>query len=188
MSRRAFRAAARAAAVLATAVCAFTAGWQAASGPFRGGVFTSARAEDDKRASEALRQLLQSPAARAVGRAPTDYGLGDSHVSKLRPYPPGGPGARTPFDLWRYAGRGDSSWGPPTLPMAWDEWRAMCEKQKPELMAAVKAYMDSRFDFGGPAMPGVTMSGGKAVMRGPAVRLPAGIASFEDLAQLGADE
>jgi cytochrome c peroxidase len=72
--------------------------------------------------------------------------------------------------------------------MPWENWRQMCEKEKPELMAAVKAYMDSRFDFRGQALPGVTMSGGKAVMRGPVVRLPEGIGSFEQLAALSADE
>src|SRR6266576_1361370 len=35
--------------------------------------------------------LLQSPATTAT-RPPTDYGLGDSHVSKLMPYPAAGPG------------------------------------------------------------------------------------------------
>ena len=156
-------------------------------GPAGGPGLEAARAEEDKpSAAEALRHLLQSAPARARDRAPTDYGLGDSHISKLRPYPPGGPGTRTPFDLWRYAGRGDSSWKTPTLPMPWEKWREMHEKQKPELMAAVKAYMDSRFDFHGQAIPGISMSGGKAVMRGPVVRLPEGTGSFEQLASLSA--
>src|SRR6266704_608129 len=54
--------------------------------------------------------LRQSPGAVAT-RAPSDWGLGEDSASKLKPYPPGGPGVRTPLDLWRYAGRGDSSWG-----------------------------------------------------------------------------
>jgi hypothetical protein len=65
--------------------------------------------------------LLQSPAAVATNRPENDFGLGDGHISKLLPYPPGGKGVRTPFDLWRYAGAGESSFGTPTLPMPWDQ-------------------------------------------------------------------
>src|SRR5687767_13621109 len=101
----------RGAAVVMVAVGAFAAGLHLGGGPT---VLSSARAEDQKGAAEALRHLLQSAPARAVDRPPTDYGLGDSHISKLRPYPPGGPGVRTPFDLWRYGGRGESSWKSPT--------------------------------------------------------------------------
>src|SRR5262245_26794444 len=59
--------------------------------------------------------LLQSPAAIASGWEESDYGLGESYYKKLKPYPPGGPGERTPLDLWRYAGRGENSWGSPVL-------------------------------------------------------------------------
>jgi hypothetical protein len=132
--------------------------------------------------------LLQSPAAVATGRDETDYGLGDSHISKLRPYPKGGAGTRTPFDLWRYAGRGESSWKSPTLGMPWEEWLKMCQEQKPKLMAECNAYMQSRFNFNGEAIPGAKMSGGKAVMKGPVTRLPKGIKSFQDLAELSGEE
>jgi hypothetical protein len=127
----------RAAAALALAA-AFAAGNWTAGRRTAAALFGTAQAQQPDEAAEALRHLLQSPAARAVGRAPTDYGLGDSHVSRLLPYPPGGPGTRTPFDLWRYAGRGDSSWKAPVLPMPWPQWRAACEAEKPKLMAAVK--------------------------------------------------
>jgi cytochrome c peroxidase len=119
-----------------------------------------------------------------------DYGLGDGHISKLLPYPkPCPPGMRTPLDLWRYGGRGPSSWGSPTLHMPWDEWRTHCEQQKPELMAEVHEYMQGRYDFHGRAIDGAMMSGNrKAVPAGPVARLPEGIASFEDLAALPVDE
>lgn len=125
--------------------------------------------------------LKQSPAAVAKGRAPTDYGLGDNHASKLQPYPPGGPGIRTPFDLYRYAGRGESSWGSPNLGMPWNEWLEMCQKQKPKLMAECKAYMDKCYDFDSEPIPGVSMSGGKPIMRGPVARLAKGVNSFDEL-------
>ena len=75
-----------------------------------------AKATEATAASASL-HMLQSPAARATNRIETDYGLGDGHISKLLPYPKGGPGVRTPFDLWRYGGRGDNSWNTPALPV-----------------------------------------------------------------------
>jgi cytochrome c peroxidase len=131
--------------------------------------------------------LRQSPAA-AVNREATDYGLGDSHVSKLLRYPPGKPGSRTPFDLWRYAGRGDSSWGSPTLDMPWEDWVTMCRNQKPKLMAECRAYMEGRYDFHGKAIPGAKMPGGKPIMLGPVARLPKAVPSWEELAKLSPEE
>jgi cytochrome c peroxidase len=134
--------------------------------------------------------LKQSGGAVARVDAGRDYGLGDGHVSKLLPYPqPCPPGMRTPFDLWRYAGRGASSWKNPELPMSWEKWVEHCREQKPSLMDACGQYMQSRFDFHGRAIPGVTMSGGrKAVPAGPVARLPAGVATFEALAAMSPDE
>jgi cytochrome c peroxidase len=132
--------------------------------------------------------LLQSPGATATGREVSDFGLGDSHISRLKPYPSGGPGSRTPFDLWRYGGRGDSSWKAATLPVPWEEWVKMCMEQKPTLMVECRAYMASRYDFHGKAIPGARMAGGKPIMAGPVARLPTGIDSFEALAELDSDE
>jgi len=134
--------------------------------------------------------LKQSPGAVASGTLPTDYGLGTSHVSKLEPYPqPCVEGMRTPFDLWRYAGKGRSSWGSPQLRMSFSEWLELHREQKPRLMADVRTYMASRFDFSGKAIAGVMMSGGrKPVPAGPIARLPEGVASFEALAELSPDD
>jgi cytochrome c peroxidase len=128
--------------------------------------------------------LQQSPGA-AGHSADYDWGLGGSHVSKLLPYPACAPGMRTPFDVWRYAGRGKSSWGSPELPMPWDEWLVHCQEQKPKLMAECQRYMEGRYDFHGRAIPGVMMSGGrKPVPAGPVARLPKGVDSFEALSEL----
>ena len=127
--------------------------------------------------------LRQSPAARA-SRPSNDFGLGDSHASRLPAYPPGGPGDRTPLDLWRYAGRGESSWGSPNLPVPWDRWVQMMRDQKPKLMADVHAYMNSRYGFSGEKIEGVTMSGGKSIMQGPIARLSRGVDTFEELGSL----
>ena len=142
----------------------------------------------DTKASTERLHLLQSPPAVAKNRKATDYGLGDGHISKLIPYPKGGPGVRTPFDLWRYGGRGYNSWGSTRLPMPWVDWIKHCTEQKPGLMADVKRYMEGRFNWTREAMPGVTMSAGKTIMKGPVTRLPDGIGSYEDLAKLGSNE
>jgi hypothetical protein len=158
-----------------------------------GSLLSSARAQErekdtNRTPSASELHLRQSPGAVATGRAATDYGLGDSHSSKLKPYPPGGPGVRTPFDLWRYAGKGDNSWGSPNLPMSWEQWSKMCREQKPKLMAECRTYMNGRYNFSDEKIPGATMSGGKAVRKGPVARLPKGVASYEELAGLSAED
>ena len=134
--------------------------------------------------------LKQSPGAVAAGPLAGDYGLGSSHVSQLEPYPqPCVEGMRTPFDLWRYAGKGRSSWGSPQLRMAFGEWLELHRVQKPKLMAELRNYMDSRYDFSGKSIPGVLMSGGrKGVPAGPVARLPKAIPSFQALATLSPEE
>ncbi|MDX1684722.1 MAG: hypothetical protein R3275_05750 [Saprospiraceae bacterium] len=133
--------------------------------------------------------LLQSPGAEIEDYQEPDYGLGSGHVDSLLPYPDIKKGERTPFDLWRYGGKGKSSFMNPNLPMSWEEWVAFHEKQKPELMEDVREYMNARFDFNGEAHEGHFMSGGrKKVMKGPIARLPDGIESFEALAQLSPEE
>jgi hypothetical protein len=132
--------------------------------------------------------LLQSREAKAVNRDDIDYGLGDCAASKLKPYPHAKCGDVTPFEIWRYAGRDGASWGSPTLPMSWQEWVDHCRTMKPKLMADCKAYMNSRFEFSGKPLPGTKMSGGKAIMIGPVARLPHGVGSYEDLANLSPEE
>jgi cytochrome c peroxidase len=96
---------------------------------------------------------------------------------------------RTPFDLWRYAGKGRSSWGSPQLRMPFCDWVELHRVQKPKLMADLRNYMNSRYDFSGKTIPGVLMSGGrKGVPAGPVARLAKGLASFLALAALSPDE
>ncbi|MCA8941003.1 MAG: hypothetical protein KDB80_00470, partial [Planctomycetes bacterium] len=83
----------------------------------------------------------------------------------LELYPAIEKGMRTPFDLWRYYGRGRSSFASPVLPMRFEQWRTLHAEQKPKLMADVRAYMASRFDFDGKALGDATTSGGKPIIR-----------------------
>ncbi len=133
--------------------------------------------------------MLQSPGAKISDYIAYDYGLGSSYVDSLMPYPELKKGERSPLELWKYAGRGKSSFGTPELPMTWEEWVAFHKDQKPELMKDVRDYMNKRYDFSGEAIPGRFMSGNrKPVMAGPVARLPKGITSFEDLSKLSAAE
>jgi cytochrome c peroxidase len=72
--------------------------------------------------------------------------------------------------------------------MPWDAWVEMCREQKPKLMAEVKAYMASRYDFTGKPMPGVEMTCGKPVMQGPVAVLPASVESWEQLGRMSVAE
>ncbi len=149
---------------------------------------SSARASDKPAAGNDL-FMLQSRGATTPGYKASDYGLGDSYIEKLLPYPDLEKGERAPFDLWKYAGRGESSYTTPELPMSWEEWVAFHKKQKPELMKDVQAYMNARYDFNGAAFPDVYMSGGRrTVKKGPIARLPDDVKSYEDLAKLSSDE
>ena len=133
--------------------------------------------------------LLQSPGKVVENYVEPDYGLGSGHIDSLIAYPKIKKGDRTPFDLWRYGGKGKSSFMNPNLPMEWDEWVAFHKKQKPELMKDVEAYMNSRYDFNTKVHENQMMSGGrKAIMKGPIAKLPKGVLSFEELAKLSPEE
>jgi hypothetical protein len=124
-------------------------------------------------------------AAQADAPVPVSAGV---FTEELQIYPTVKKGMRTPFDLWRFYGRGVSSFGSPVLPMRFEQWLDFHRRQKPGLMRDVQSYMRGRYDFSGRALPGVFMSGGKAVMLGPVARLPEGIDSYEALAALPPDE
>lgn len=106
--------------------------------------------------------------------------------SELSIYPTIERGMRTPFDLWKYYGRGSSSWESPLMQMRFEQWLDFHHKQKPLLMNDVRAYMNKRFDFSGEAIPGQAMARGKPIMKGPVARLPSGVKDYEELAALGA--
>ncbi|HEU0011331.1 MAG TPA: hypothetical protein VFT34_16045, partial [Verrucomicrobiae bacterium] len=55
--------------------------------------------KDYKPAGSGDLHLRQSPGAWTPPLTNWDYGLGDSHISKLQPYPDSKKGDRSPFDL-----------------------------------------------------------------------------------------
>jgi cytochrome c peroxidase len=131
--------------------------------------------------------LRQSPGA-SSGQGKPGPALSAKPLVDLLEYPAALPGDRTPLDLWRYGGRGASSWASSTLHMPFGEWVAKHREQKPKLMTDVRAYMSARYDFGAKAIPSAHMSGGKPVMKGPVARLREGVESFEALAKMAVEE
>ena len=109
-------------------------------------------------------------------------------TDELQLYPSIEKGMRTPFDLWRYFGRGRTSFGSPVLPMRFEQWLTFHERQKPQLMDDVRNYMSQRFDFSGRTIDGAYMSGGKPIMAGPIARLTESISTYAELQLLTADE
>jgi hypothetical protein len=107
-------------------------------------------------------------------------------IDGLEIYPAIERGMRSPFELWRFYGRGSSSWASPLMPMRFEQWVEFHRKQKPGLMDDVRAYMTKRFDFSGAAIPGQSMTRGKPIMKGPIARLPEDFDTFEELAPIGA--
>jgi cytochrome c peroxidase len=133
--------------------------------------------------------LRQSPGMTNPDWKEHDWGLGDGYVDKLTPFPILKKGDRTPFDLWRYAGKCGGSFANPDLPFpSFEEWMDHNLSRKPKLMVEVREYMNLRYNFSGESIPGVYMSGGKAIMVGPVARLPEGVGSFERFNELSAHE
>ena len=109
-------------------------------------------------------------------------------IEGLKDYPAAKKGDRTPLDIWMYAGKNGSSFGAPTLPGTWEEWKKMNKDRKSSFMQEVDDYMGTRFDFNGKEVPGVLMSGKrKAVMAGPIAKIQSG-KTFEELAQMSPEE
>jgi cytochrome c peroxidase len=152
------------------------------------GIFAIVGAAGSQIATSYL-HMLQSPGATIKDYEDSDYGLGSNYVDNLIQFPELDKGARTPFDLYKYGGREKSSYMSRGLGMSWEEWVAFHKKQKPELMADVRNYMNSRYDFSNTAVEGAFMSGNrKPIMKGPVSKLAGGISSFEELAQLAPEE
>jgi len=138
------------------------------------------RAPDDRATDDGGQRSYTDP----VNVIEDADGLLAPHLEGLELYPTVQKGMRTPFDLWRYYGRGVTSFGTPVLPMRFEQWLAYHERQKPKLMRDVYTYMNRRYAFTGEAIPGAFMSGGKPVMAGPVARLAKGVRSFEELAAM----
>ena len=106
----------------------------------------------------------------------------------LLPFPLLKPGDITPVDLYRYGGPGASSYASVADVPDFDSFYRRLSAQKSKVMARWKAYMDLRYELTGRTDPRLTMTRGKPVPLGPVVRLPKGVASWEELDRLAPGE
>jgi cytochrome c peroxidase len=102
----------------------------------------------------------------------------------LQPCPNLKPGDLCPQDLCIFGGAGKTSLASIEDVGSFDEFYKMCARHKPRVMAERAKYMKLRYNFTGAVTREATMTRGKPLPVGPVVRLPRGVASWEDLARL----
>lgn len=98
------------------------------------------------------------------------------------------PGDPVPQDLSVYGGAGKSSLASVEDVTNFEEFCKNCTERKALVMEERHKYMAKRYQFTGATSPTVTMTRHKPIPVGPVVRLPEGIASWEQLAALGPAE
>ena len=77
-----------------------------------------------------------------------------------------------------------SSYSPVVMHETFEQVAARMEAAKPEIEQRQAALLQERYDLSDKPAEGVTMSRGKAVQGGVRVKLPAGVASWQDLAAM----
>jgi len=107
---------------------------------------------------------------------------------ELKAFPWLRPGDITPTDLYRYGGPGASSFASVDEVGDFSEFFQRLSEQKPRVMARWKEYLELRYNFTGATDPAATMSRSKPLPVGPVVRLPKGVGSWEELADLSPQE
>jgi cytochrome c peroxidase len=94
------------------------------------------------------------------------------------------PGEVCPQDLCVFGGRGKTSLASIDDVADFDTFYKMCARNKPKVMAERRKYMEKRYHFTGKVTRAVTMTRSKPLPVGPVVRLPRGVADWEELARL----
>jgi cytochrome c peroxidase len=103
-------------------------------------------------------------------------------------FPRLGPGEIPPADLYRYGGRGATSFASIDDVKDFQEFYRVQSQAKPLLMEERRRTIARRYDFSGKVMNDATMTRGKPIAAGPVTRLPAGLESWEALAALSPAE
>jgi cytochrome c peroxidase len=86
------------------------------------------------------------------------------------------------------AQRGETSYMPIAITEDFDTIRQRLVDQKDEVDQRHRSLLEARYDLSNNTHPEVTMTRGKPVQQGVRVRLPEGVGSFQELAQLSASE
>jgi cytochrome c peroxidase len=106
----------------------------------------------------------------------------------LPPFPRVRPGEQVPQELYRYGGKGETSFAGVGEVSDFDEFYRRCRDMKPKVMAERQAYLERRYHLSGRVTTEATMTRGKPLPVGPEVRLPAWVESWEQLAWLSSRE
>jgi cytochrome c peroxidase len=106
----------------------------------------------------------------------------------LQPCPNLKPGDICPQDVFVFGGAGRTSYGSVEDVADFAEFFHMCSANKPRVMEERHKYMMIRYNFTGRVTTEVTMTRRKPLPVGPVVRLPKGVASWEELAALSPQE
>ena len=106
----------------------------------------------------------------------------------LQPYPDLKPGDIPPPELYRYGGMGRTSYASVDDVKDFDEFYNRLSNQKLAVMARWKDYLNYRYTLAGAVDSAVTMTRGKHLPVGPVVRLPQGIATWEDYDRLSPEQ
>src|SRR2546425_53539 len=107
---------------------------------------------------------------------------------QLMPFPNLRPGDITPVKLYLYGGPGASSFASVDDVADFRQFYERLSEQKPAVMARWKAYLNTRYVLSGKTDPEVTMTRGKHIPVGPVAKLPDGVKSWEELANLTTEE
>lgn len=137
-------------------------------------------------AAEEMELTEKSPAA-YDGTWDRDYP--QDQRKKLLAFPDLRPGDIPPVKLYLYGGApGKTSFASVDDVANFKEFYERLSEQKPAVMARWKAYLDTRYAFTGKTDATTTMTRGKPLPVGPVVKLPDGIKSWEDLANITPEE
>jgi cytochrome c peroxidase len=96
------------------------------------------------------------------------------------------PGDPPPQDLSVFGGAGRTSYAALDDVGDFQEFCDRLAANKPRVMEERRKYLEQRYQFSGATRKDATMTRGKPVPLGPVVRLPGGVASWEELAALDA--
>jgi cytochrome c peroxidase len=102
----------------------------------------------------------------------------------LKPLPKLKPGQLPPQDLYRYGGRGHTSFAAVDDVAIFVDFYRECSEMKPKVMAERKKYMELRYNFNHKVRVDITMTRSKPIPIGPVTRLPEGIKNWQELAAL----
>jgi hypothetical protein len=98
------------------------------------------------------------------------------------------PGDECPEDLSVYGGRGKTSLASMEDVADFETFCRDCGARKLAIMKKRREYMARRYNFTGAVAAGAAMTRGKPLPVGPVTRLPEGVSSWEELAELTPDE